>query len=276
MRNVRFLLAAALLLTFTSCIEIELSKSGRNFGKVVVTGTYSEDGGSYMSMKLVDSFNSINFAGPFSVYYFQSDTSMVVIKGEQEFVDCMITEVSDNTLNIRLKDGKYQNLVVGVAVYGPSLERVSLTGSGKFADTDGHKSGSSLSYRLSGSGRIIVEDVGCGGFTGKINGSGSISLDGIKCSGFEVSTTGSGDFSADDVNASGNVSLSSTGSGGISIDDINASGDVSIRTTGSGSIKINGKCRNVDAKTTGSGSITGNLQYESISKSKTGSGSVRL
>ncbi len=276
MRNSRFLLGAALLLTFTSCIEIELSKSGRNFGRVAVTGTYTENGGSYMSMRLVDDYNSINFSGPFSVYYFQSDTSMVVIKGEQEFVDCMITEVSDNTLNIRLKDGKYHNLVVGVAVYGPSLESVSLTGSGKFADTDGHKSGSSLSYRLSGSGRIIVEDVGCGGFTGKITGSGSISLDGIKCTGFELSTTGSGNFSADDIDVSGNASFSTTGSGGISVDDISASGDVNIRTTGSGSVRVNGKCRNVDAKTAGSGSIIGNLQYGNLTKSKTGSGSVRL
>lgn len=244
MKRIAALLASTLLLA--SCVI--------NLGGVTVNG-YTEEGCDFSQERPMPMFDEINVAGPFNVYYFQSDESKVLVEGKEEFVQKLSTEVKDGELTVRLEPGRYHNLVLKVSVYSPVADEVRLAGSGDFVDVAGHTSSDDLDYSLAGSGDIIVENVQCKDLDVKLAGSGDIRLKGCV------------------VRKDADISLA--GSGNIHL-DAEIGDELEARISGSGDMNLNGSCNRADLKISGSGNIGGKLSYRQINTSCSGSGRVSL
>lgn len=264
------LILAACLLT-VSCV---FTITGR--GGVVVTGGCTEEGIDLTENREVAPFRSIISSIPCNVYYTQSEKQEVRVETTEEFVQKVLTEVDDGTLEIRLQEGTYHHLILRVVVSSPAIESIKVSGSGNLFHEGVLHADGDLSLRTSGSGMIQTGDIVCDGFSGKTSGSGSVLTGSISCTSFSGTTSGSGHFRVYALSAEENASAHVSGSGGINLGKVAVNGDLELRTSGSGSIRVDGNCRNVTASTSGSGSITGNLTYESIQKSKSGSGNVSL
>ncbi len=270
------LLCATLAYMCLSCISCRI-RIAIDDNKVVTTGTYSDTGGDYQEMRGdLGNFNALTSAGPFNVYYVQSDTIGVLIEGKEEFVSKVITAVQNGALNVRLKPGEYHNLVLRVTVFSPVMDNVKVIGTGDFYDRLGHISSGDVSISSRGSGDIVLEQLSCKGFEGSSHGSGDIKVESLSCGDFEMKALGSSDLRVESLVVSGDASFSTSGSGDISIGQAAIMNNVRLSTLGSGSIRINGSCNEVEASSSGSGGIRGDLTYRNIQRSEHGSGSISL
>lgn len=254
MRRAFSYLFMLLLVAFiaASCIHVTSLNIGRG---TTVSGKYTDSRGDYSETRTPGSFDSFKTSGPFNVYFVQSKDQRVLVEGEEEFVTKVITEVNNNELNIRLENGLYNNLVLRVTVFSPSIRSMKSSGSGDL------KANSTITL----DGNLAV----------RTSGSGDVFLASVICKELALSSSGSGDLMVESLNAE-EASVSISGSGDATFDSITVSNDVNLRTTGSGDIRINGTCGDVDARTSGSGDISGELHYKRISQTSSGSGKIRL
>ena len=137
----------------------------------------------------INGFDEIEVNGSPTVYYAQSDSFSVKVKGPEDAVENIITEKEGNSLVIRNK-GKFGvvNFQLGgdeeLAVYvtSPDIVAVRLNGSGDFVsekkvDTD------NMAITLRGSGDISFDDLLCDRCKVDLIGSGDITLDHSFCEG---------------------------------------------------------------------------------------------
>lgn len=285
MRRLLAIAAGALLLASCSF----------NFGGFTVTG-YTEEGCDASEVRTMPEFTSISAAAPFNIYYIQSEESKVVVEGKEEFLSKVKTEVDKQCLRIELEKGTYHNLVLKVTVYSPVADEIRVSGSGNFTDTSIHKSDADMTYRISGSGDLYLnqvsttrdidihssgsgdvyaEMIGCKEFEVSMAGSGDVDLNGVYVTDFDLSIAGSGDANVKVAPIGNDADLSISGSGSITM-DADVADDIEARIAGSGNMTLNGECNSIEVKISGSGDVKGNLAYKKISTECKGSGKVRL
>lgn len=212
-------------------------------------------------------FERVHVNGSPTVYFTQADSFSVRVKGPEDKLGNIITEVNGSTLTVRNK-GKVGliNISAGgnhctVYVTSPDLVGVSVSGSGDFL-CDGHVDTDELDVRVTGSGNIEFSDVICDRCNAQVVGSGDLEIMHLDTRQTSGTVVGSGDLKIKQVN-SANTDLEVRGSGDIKVDFLSGCGAVKAEILGSGDITLKGKVRKFNMKKRGSGDIdTDDLRVE--------------
>ncbi|MGB5387017.1 head GIN domain-containing protein [Eudoraea sp.] len=203
-----------------------------------------------------EEYDAIAVAGWFDVILVDGQEGKLSIKGEENLLEHIKTEVKEGKLVIKVKKGfnlqpsswkKDGGIYVTVPV--ESVNEVSLSGSG---DIVGKKtiSASEFSTNMSGSGDITL-DLESKTVSASMSGSGDINLSGTT-EVFDVQISGSGDIEAYDLIAD-NVDARISGSADIKV---TANKMLKARVSGSGDIHYRGDATKIDTKSSGSGDVT--------------------
>lgn len=246
-----------------------------NMGTTVYS--YTEKGADESEERRPGDFTQIEASSVFNVYYVNSKECSVKIEGKQEYIDKVISEVNGGVLTLKLEPGTYQELILRVTVFSPTLEGIKLKGSGNFKDLSGMIDAGSMSLSTMGSGDMVLGNINCESVEASSAGSGDILISGLKCSGdCSVRTAGSGDVSVNLLTVDGSFVAKTAGSGDINIQMAFVKGGTSLISNGSGDIEVNGTCGEVNASSHGSGDISGRLTHTSLYTETKGSGDIRL
>jgi hypothetical protein len=157
----------------------------------------------------VGSFKKIKLEGAMDADLTIGTASDVKIVGDDNLAPLVQTEIEGDTLRIFVGKnyGTHNGLKVTLSV--PTLEGVSLAGSG---DVSIHAfKGGSLNIAVSGSGDVTAEGT-AGKVTASVKGSGDLKLYGLQATDADISIKGSGDAQ---VTATGHLTGSIAGSGDI-------------------------------------------------------------
>ncbi|MGP1992848.1 head GIN domain-containing protein [Zobellia laminariae] len=202
----------------------------------------------------VGDYESIAISGSFDIDLVSGSEGALIVKGEENFLEYIVTEVENGKLVIRVKKGVNLKPSIhkgGIHVQVPveSIDALSLSGSG---DIVGHTTLKTADFKtsMSGSGDITL-DVDTETLSASMSGSGDMNLSG-NTRDFKATISGSGDIKAFDLNAD-NVEATVSGSADIKV---TANEKLKARVSGSGDINYRGNPKKVDTKTSGSGDIS--------------------
>ncbi|TKD63447.1 head GIN domain-containing protein [Flavobacterium sp. ASW18X] len=202
----------------------------------------------------VNDYDGIAISGWFDVKLVSGSEGELTLKGEENLLDYIITEVDNGVLVIKtekgvnLKPSSYKNGIY-ITVPVEEIDELSLSGSGDITSSTTLK-GASLETRVSGSGDVTL-DVDVNHLEARLSGSGDMDLSG-QASNFEVTISGSGDISAYDLTAK-NVEATVSGSADI---EITVEKSLNARVSGSGNITYKGNPSKVKSKSSGSGDVS--------------------
>ncbi len=201
----------------------------------------------------ISDYDEVKLKGNLDVSLVSGTEGKIIIEGESNLIEYVLTEVEGDVLKIYVKKGYYLKVSHGkkliVTVPFKDLNKVTLSGSGDIYGKDVIKT---ISFKtgISGSGDVKL-NVEAQNTEGYITGSGDLSLSGTSDS-FDCKVTGSGDLEAYRLQAK-EVIASVTGSGDI---HVTATSSIKARVTGSGDILYKGNPELEDKKVSGSGDIT--------------------
>ena len=196
----------------------------------------------------VDDFDGFSLSMSGDVFVEQGSDFSVRVKGQENLIDLLNTEVKDG--HWKIKFSKSVRNMKGFEVYitMPRLEEAYVSGSGEIRGSGTFTGANEVSVAVSGSGDIDLafetEDIDAA-----ISGSGSIRLQG-NTAGLNITISGSGDVFGYDLSAA-NVKVQISGSGDAQVD---ASEMLEVRVSGSGDVTYEGTPR-VKAKVSGSGDV---------------------
>jgi hypothetical protein len=199
----------------------------------------------------VKDFNKVSFGVAGNLYISFGPEFKVVLEGDRDIIEDIITEVSGGKLVIKKDNWRMNfNEKVTVNITMPEIKGLSVSGSGKAEIKDAFKS-SEMSLNVSGSGKIFTNEMNIQNLSCSISGSGNINLGNGKAKESSVSISGSGNYSGEEmVLESADISIS--GSGNCTC---NVSENLKARISGSGNVSYLGKANKVDARVSGSGHV---------------------
>ncbi len=199
-------------------------------------------------------YDAIFISGSFDVELVDGKEGELTLKGEENLLEYIVTEIRDGKLVVKVEKGinlSPSSWKKGIFITIPveSVDAVTLSGSG---DIVGKKTITTDNFKtdISGSGDISLS-VSAISVKASISGSGDITLAG-KTEDFEVRVSGSGDVNAYELSAK-NVTANVSGSADI---EVTATETIQARVSGSGDISYRGNPKKIDTKTSGSGDIT--------------------
>lgn len=237
------LITLVFILCIASMSYAQWGKKIKGNGKVV---TVERNTGDY---------EAIAVSGWFDVELIDGAEGVISIKGEENLLEYIITEVKDGKLVVKPKKGVYlqpsswKSGTISVTIPVEEINAVSMSGSG---DLEGKMvlKGSDFKTSMSGSGdlrlHLEVQDLDV-----HVSGSGDMDLKG-STNNLEVQISGSGDVHAYSLNAN-NVSATVSGSANI---EVTANETLKARVSGSGDISYRGNPAKIDSKTSGSGDVS--------------------
>ena len=197
------------------------------------------------------SFDGLALAISADVMIRQGSSQSVKIEAQQNIIDNLKKEVKDGVWKIGFVKNVKKSESVKIWVTVPSLEQLSISGSGSIIGESRFTNLNDLSLAISGSGNIKLDadsknlsvaisgsgDMQLAGNTGastmKISGSGDISAFDLSTRSCEVKISGSGDSS---INVSESLDVAIAGSG-----DVYYKGRPSVRSKVSGSGEVMSK-----------------------------------
>lgn len=195
-------------------------------------------------------YDAVSVGGSFDVVLVKGTEGNISIKGEENLMKYIITEVSGDKLKIRFKRNvnvrTTQKLVITVPY--KDLEKVSLGGSGTIRSTETLKA-NRYSMSVAGSGSIDLK-VDADTVKSSIAGSGNINVSG-SATDFTCSIAGSGNINAYRLKVVSTLARI-TGSGNIKT---TASNSVDAKVVGSGNIYYKGNATHIKSKSIGSGDV---------------------
>ncbi|MCP4976830.1 MAG: DUF2807 domain-containing protein [Maribacter sp.] len=232
----------SLVVLFTVSCSAQWGKKVNGNGKVVTIERSTAD------------YDAVAVSGWFDVDLVNGNEGDISIKGEENLLEHIITEVKNGKLVIKVEKGmnlKPSSWKDGIHVTVPveSINAVSLSGSGDIVGKKTIKTGN-FNTSMSGSGDITL-DVDASSIDASMSGSGDINLSG-STTDFTVNISGSGDIKAYELDAD-NVDATVSGSADIKV---TANERLKARVSGSGDIHYKGNPEKLDTKTSGSGDIT--------------------
>jgi hypothetical protein len=191
----------------------------------------------------VGDYDAVAVAGWFDVKLVDGNEGELTLKGEENLLEYIKTEVKDGKLVIKTEKGvnlKPSNWNSGIYITVPveSINMVSLSGSDNFKT------------RISGSGDLSLS-IEANSIQASMSGSGDMDLSG-KTNDLDVQVSGSGDIKAYDLDAEF-VTAQVSGSADIKV---TANQMLKARVSGSGDISYKGNPKKIETKTSGSGDIS--------------------
>lgn len=202
----------------------------------------------------VGSYDEVSVSGSFDVDLIAGTEGELTLKGEENLLSYIKTEVKDGKLVIKVEKGvnlRPSNWGQGIHITVPieSIHTATLSGSGDIVGKTTIKT-NHFETAMSGSGDISL-DVEANTIEAHISGSGDITLSG-RTTSFDVSISGSGDIEAYELEAD-EVDAQISGSADI---HITANNKIKARVAGSGDIHYRGNPGKIDTKVSGSGDIS--------------------
>ncbi len=234
------LILALLCLTISNAQKLKKIKGNQKI--VSITRTTSD-------------YEKISVSGSFDVKLVSGKEGNISIKGDENLLEFIKTEVNNNTLSVYFEKGKSiqydYNSSIEITIPFETINQVTFSGSGNLTNTDSINS-ENLDITMSGSGNVKFETSTTNLKITK-SGSGNLNAKG-KTTNIEILSSGSGNANLSDL-TSQNAVATQSGSGSIKV---NCSKSLEAKTVGSGNIQYKGTPEKVDKSSTGSGSITGN------------------
>jgi len=250
MKKIVLMFSLMLLASMTACSETALNEKASD--NKTVEKTFA-----------VSNFDKIALTCYCNIHYVQGKKTSLKVKGSKTSIDLLEVSVEDGVLVVKQKTRKKKRFFysstralekIEAYITSPTLSKVSISGAGNFTSTEPIKT-ENLSFRISGSGNIRLNNATCSAFETKISGSGNVNLQNLKASKAAFRISGSGNV---------NAKMS-----GVSTTEINVSGSGDIHLTGY-------QCGSVSGKVSGSGDINLNGDFKPVNVNTSGSGKVRI
>jgi acylphosphatase len=198
----------------------------------------------------VGKFTAISMGVAGDLYITQGNRVEVVVEGDQDDLDDLITEVRNGTLEIRFERGgwNFSRDRITIQVTTPQIEGISLGGSGKVISENTLET-DRLDLSVSGSGRMELQ-INTDELQSSISGSGNMSLSG-RADEVRLTISGSGNLDAEELDTdSYEVQISGSGRS-----RINVGKQLEARISGSGSVFYTGDPDKVISNVSGSGRV---------------------
>jgi len=205
------------------------------------------NGNLITSEETVSSFEKINISGSAEVRFYTSQEYRTVVTVDSNLLEYIEIDTRDNKLNIGTKRGSYSFTKYLVEVYCPTVNSVSISGSGRFKGMNSINV-SAFTSNVSGSGSIegAIESET---FSAKISGSGKIMVTGNSRDA-DINISGSGSFNGNEFGIK-TAAVHISGSGKV---NINVYEYLNANISGSGNIDYRGNPK-IDSKVSGSGRL---------------------
>jgi hypothetical protein len=203
--------------------------------------------------RTTESYDAISCSGSFDYLLVAGTEGKIILEGEENLLEYIITEVKGNKLIVKQKDkvnlNTSLNKSIKVVIPFKDISSVSLAGSGDLWNENAISS-NTFEASLAGSGDVKLK-IESQTVIASLAGSGDLILIG-NTESLEASVSGSGDFDASRLE-SNHTDISLSGSG-----DANVVSNKSLkaRIAGSGDIEYKGNPEKEDTKVIGSGSIS--------------------
>ncbi len=173
-------------------------------------------------------FYTVDLKGSMDVEVTRSDEFKCIVKGDDNIVPLIITEVKDQRLYISAKQSYSTRQKLSIFLEMPELTEVALSGSGDINMANVTKD--TVSLKISGSGNIVA--IGeAKQVIAEVNGTGDLQIERLVAEHVDVTINGSGDANVwakqslnARVNGSGNIIYA--GDPDNIYNDINGSGDI--------------------------------------------------
>lgn len=195
----------------------------------------------------LNTFERISLSISADVFLKQGDTQSILVRGQQNIIENLITEVEDKTWRIRFDRPIRRSQGLKIFITLPYLSGAKVSGSGNI-ESEHTWQAPSFYTGVTGSGNINLlvqaEDL-----TSKVSGSGNILLGGSSKE-YSVQITGSGNIKAYELTAE-HCKVRISGSGDARVD---AQEQLDVRISGSGDVMYTGRPR-VNSKISGSGGL---------------------
>ena len=199
----------------------------------------------------VKGFTKVSFGVPGNLYISLGSDFKVVLEGDKDFLADIETEVSGDRLVIK-KDNwtQFNNKKVIVNITMPAVEGLSVSGSGQAEITDAVKA-DDFDLRVSGSGKLIINEIIADNLECGISGSGDVIINGAgSINEAEISISGSGSYSGEELKLnSAEIHISGSGSCYCYVSET-----LEAHVSGSGNVTYNGNPK-IDARVSGSGRV---------------------
>jgi len=208
------------------------------------------DGNLVTVTRTTSDYKGVSAGGSFDVLLVKGKEGKIVIKGEENIIPYIESEVSDGILKIKFKNNTNISTSKKLIVTVPyeSVESVSLGGSGNILGESLIKS-KSFNVNIGGSGNITLK-VDSDILKASIGGSGNVNLEGTT-NELTCSIAGSGNISAYGLQTD-EIYVNIAGSGSIKT---TVSSRIDAKLVGSGSVYYKGNPTDVINKSVGSGDI---------------------
>jgi hypothetical protein len=183
-------------------------------------------------------FTGIDLRSSADVYYKYDSVYKVEVKAQQNILDVLITEVTNNVLVIRYKnDVKVRaSEPIQVIITAPQINNIRNSGSGDIRIMN-VVSSSELKADISGTGDILLNELNTLLLDANISGSGDIKVNSGMINEEKLKISGSGDIDVSHA-ISAKASTIISGSGNIWL---NVSQNLDVTISGSGSVYYKGQ-----------------------------------
>jgi len=205
--------------------------------------------------RITGDYDAVAIGGWFDVEIVSGQEGSVSLRGEENLLEYIITEVKDGKLVVKVEKGvnlqpsSWKSGGISVSIPVEEINSLSMSGSGDLQGKTVLKA-SDFKTRMSGSGDMEIE-VEAENLEVTVSGSGDMDLEG-STNNLRVQISGSGDVHAYELSAN-NVDATVSGSANI---QVTANESLKARVSGSGDISYRGNPEKIDSKTSGSGDIS--------------------
>lgn len=212
------------------------------------------NGNTITENRSVGGYDGVSLSGWFDVELVSGSVGEITLRGEENLLEHVITEVKDGVLRIKTEKGynlqpsSWNGGGILITVPVDELREVTLSGSGDIRGKTRIRA-DRFHTGMSGSGDISLE-LDADEVEASLSGSGDIALSG-SADRVEIRISGSGDVKAYDLEAN-HVEATVSGSADIRV---TANESLTARVSGSGDIHYRGNPSKVDSKSSGSGDI---------------------
>ena len=202
----------------------------------------------------VSAFTEISLRIGANVHLKQGNTQSLEVKGKDETLEKLITEVKDRKLILRYPNetwfSRWNPGPVDIYITIPQIDALVISGSGAIV-SEGKIEARILDLIISGSGDIKLAELKADKVSAKLTGSGNINISGGQnASELKAGISGSGNVKAIDFPAE-NVDVIISGSGNCWV---NSTKKLVVRLSGSGNVNYRGN-PSIDSAITGSGKV---------------------
>ncbi len=200
----------------------------------------------------VSGYTSLAAGGPINVQIEYGNSNSIKIEGEENLLPYIETEVKDNMLTIKLKQGYNVQTHRPIKIYVSmtTIDAIAQSGSGSINGDGDFNNGGNTSVAVSGSGSLKLKFTSFGSLSLRMSGSGNIVLKGKVNEETDVKKSGSGNASLEEVMCN-IATVQQSGSGNLTIHVEKA---LTAQVSGSGSIIYSGDAT-VASKVSGSGRV---------------------